>query len=109
MLTSQNLLPLDGFDLSRRQCINHFNLLSLLAGNLYSLSPFLLLLERLRAAQPTISNQVGYHWYITQIFSINAINSLVIPPKPAVLHIKTLNYSNFHQKKQARHSSNPQQ
>ena len=51
MLTSQSLLSLNGFNLSRRQFISHLNLLSLLAGNLYNLSPFLLLLELLGAAQ----------------------------------------------------------
>ena len=60
MLTSQSLLPLDGFHLLRRQFISHLNFVSLLAGNLYSLFPFLVLREKFGAAQPTISNQVGY-------------------------------------------------
>ena len=97
MLTLQSLLPLDGFHLSRRQFISHLNLLSLLAGNLYDLSPFLLLPEQLGAAQPTTTNQLGYYWYITQILSINQINCLVIPPNLAVLRIKTSHYSHFHQ------------
>ena len=80
MLTSHSLLPLDGFHLSRRQYISHLNFVSLLAGNMYSLSPFLVLREQFGAPQPTISNQVGYYWYVKQIFSINLINSLVMPP-----------------------------
>ena len=97
---------MDGFHLSSRQFISHPNLLSLLAGNLYNLSPFLLLLE-LGAAQPTITNRLGYYWYITQVLSMNVINSLIIPSNLAVLHIKTLHYSHFHQQKQARNSGTP--
>ena len=71
-----------------------------------ALSLFLVLLEQLDAVQPTTTNQEGYYWYITQIFSINVINSLAIPPNLAVFHLKTLCYSYFQQKKQARHSNN---
>ena len=75
MLTSQSLLPLNGFHLSRWQFISHLNLLSLLAGNLYSFVFLSSVAETVRWST-TVNNQVGYYWYITQIFSINVIKHL---------------------------------
>ena len=53
MLTSQSLLPLNGFHLSRWQFISHLNLLSLLAGNLYSFVFLSSVAEQLGGVQPS--------------------------------------------------------